>query len=150
MTQVSASNPPVATINAQVSSTPVELMPPSGVSSQNGSILDYPTEELPVSTVSATVDNRPIQEPPSQLTVQEKAIGAGWQTNKKVLGLWSVCSNQRNTYMYVDGMGWHKFADNSDSAIIAFNIIASHAKVTGKGANFYEGDDGKVNTLYVW
>ncbi|MBD2665314.1 secreted metalloprotease [Richelia sinica FACHB-800] len=150
MTQVSASNPAVATINGQVSSTPVELMPPNSVSSQNGSILDYPTVEPPVSTVAATIDTRPTQEPPSQLTVQEKAISAGWQKDKKVLGLWSVCSNQRTGYMYVDGMGWRKFADNSDSAIIAFNIIASHAKVTGKSANFYESEDGKINTLYVW
>jgi hypothetical protein len=145
MTQISAS-----TINGSISAPPVELVPPTNASRQDSSILDYPTVEPPDHKISATVENRPTQAPPRQLTEKEKAIGAGWQLNKKVVGLWSYCSDQRNAYMYVDGIGWRKFADNSDSAIMAFNIIASHAKVTGKGANFYEGDDGKVNTLYVW
>jgi hypothetical protein len=139
-----------ATINSQASAPPVELIPPGNGSRQDSSTLDHPTEEPPAHATSATVEARPAQDPPSQLAVQEKAIGAGWQTNKKVLGFWSICSDQRNAYMYVDGIGWRKFADNSDSAIMAFNIIAAHAKVTGKGANYYEGDDGKVNTLYVW
>ncbi len=150
MTQISASNASVAIINGQMSAPPVELVPPSNSCCQNSGILDYPTVEPPAQMISATIENRPTQDPPLQLIEKEKAIGAGWQTNKKVLGFWSICSDQRNTYMYVDGIGWRKFADNSDSAIMAFNIIASHAKVTGKGANFYEGDDGKVNTLYVW
>ena len=148
MRQSSKSSAPVA--NSQVSAPPVELIPPGNGSRQDSSILDHPTEEPPAHSISAKVENRPAQDPPSQLAVQEKGIGAGWQTNKKVLGFWSICSDQRNAYMYVDGIGWRKFADNSDSAIMAFNIIAAHAKVTGKGANYYEGDDGKVNTLYVW
>jgi len=150
MTEVSASTASVATINGQMSASPVELVPPSNGSRQDSSILNYPTVEPPTDTISATIEDRPTQDPPRQLTEKEKAIGAGWQTDKKVLGLWSICSDQRNAFMYVDGIGWRKFADNSDSAIMAFNIIASHAKVTGKGAYFYEGDDGKVNTLYVW
>lgn len=150
MTDVSASSVSVATINGQVSTPSVELTPPSNGSRQESNVLDYPDVEPPSSKVVARVDHRPTQEPPRQLSVSEKAIAAGWQTNKKILGLWSHCSDQRNAYMYVDGIGWRKFADNSDSAIMAFNIIASHAKVTGKGAYLYEGDDGKVTTLYVW
>lgn len=65
-------------------------------------------------------------------------------------GFWRGCGADRNAWMHLDGIGWRKFADNSDSAIMAFNIIAAHVKTTGKGANYYEGDDGKVNTLYVW
>jgi hypothetical protein len=150
MSQASESTTPVVTINSRMSAPPVELMPLGNGSRQGSGILDHPTEEPPAHASSATIESRPTQAPPSQLAVQEKAIGAGWQTDKKVLGLWSICSDQRNAYMYVDGIGWRKFADNSDSAIMAFNIIASHAKATSKGANFYEGDDGKVNTLYVW
>ncbi|BAY09389.1 hypothetical protein [Calothrix sp. NIES-2098] len=119
-------------------------------SSQSTSLLNYPTEQPPASAVAARVEERPTQEPLSQLTGQQQTVSAGWQTDKKVLGLWSACSDQRNAWMYVDGIGWRKFADNSDSAIMAFNIIASHAKVTGKGSYFYEGNDGKVSTLYVW
>ncbi|MUG93590.1 hypothetical protein F7734_14620 [Scytonema sp. UIC 10036] len=121
----------------------------NGLSEEN-KIFDYPTQNPPASTVLTQVEERPTKEPPSQFLSQGEAVAAGWQTNKKIVGLWSYCSEGRNAWMYVDGVGWRKFADNSDSAIVAFNMIAAHAKATGKGANFYEGDDGKVNTLYVW
>lgn len=128
---------------------------PPGNGFNKDTVLDFPTEEPPVRSIAATVADYPTQEPPS--TLQQGiasgtggAVGAGWQTNKKVTGLWRACGNDRNSYMYVDGIGWRKFADNSDSAIMAFSIIAAHAKTTGKGANYYEGDDGKVNTIYVW
>ncbi|MBE9228824.1 hypothetical protein IQ264_25770 [Phormidium sp. LEGE 05292] len=128
----------------------------NGSTSQSTALLNYPTENPPATVTAAAaaaaIEDYPTQEPPSQLQLvaQSKAVSAGWQTDKKITGLWSICSDQRNAFMYVDGMGWRKFADNSDSAIMAFNIIAAHAKVTGKGTYFYEGDDGKVNTLYVW
>jgi hypothetical protein len=133
--------------------TPPSTVMPSSSSngfSEGNKVFDYPTQNPPASTISAAVEERPTKEPPSQLVSQGEAAAAGWQTNKKIVGLWSYCSDKRNAWMYVDGIGWRKFADNSDSATVAFNIIAAHAKVTGKGANFYEGDDGKVNTLYVW
>jgi hypothetical protein len=122
-----------------------------GKETDKDTVLNHPTEEPPARAIAATVADYPTQEPPSKLTQQGVgAVAAGWQTDKKVTGLWRACGNDRNSYMYVDGIGWRKFADNSDSAIMAFSIIAAHAKTTGKGANYYEGDDGKVNTIYVW
>ncbi len=113
-------------------------------------VLASPTQVPPTQVANAaSAQERPTLEPPSNLAGQGGAAAAGWQTDKKVQGLWNNCVD-RNGYMYVEGLGWRKFADNSDSAMIAFNIIAAHAKSIGKGANFYEGDDGKVNTLYVW
>ncbi len=125
-----------------------EMATKSGSSNGNGS-LAYPTQELPAQTAkSNTTEERPTEEPPSSLA-QGSYAAAGWQNDKKVQGQWNNCVD-RNGYMYVEGLGWRKFADNSDSAMIAFNIIAAHAKAIGKGVNFYEGDDGKVTTLYVW
>ena len=109
----------------------------------------YPTQEPPAQAAKQTTsrEDRPSLEPPDQGTVSQGATA--WQTDKKVLGLWRN-SATRNAYMYVDQMGWRKFADNSDSAIVAFNVIAAHAKALGKPVQFYEEADNKVSTLYVW
>ena len=113
---------------------------------------DYPTQERPTEAetiVSATLSTNsyPTQEPPTQGFSAVQA--AAWQNNKKVVGMWTNCVD-RNTYMYVEGLGWRKFLETSDSAMMAFNIIAAHAKTTNKAVSFYEGDDGKVTTLYVF
>ncbi len=88
----------------------------------------YPTQDPPVQAAKQTpsLEDRPTFEPPAQNAVSQG--NTAWQTNKKVLGLWTH-SSTRNPYMYVDQIGWRKFADNSDSAIVAFNVIAAHAKV---------------------
>lgn len=153
MSQVSKSTIPT-TGNGQISAPSSELAPKA--KTKGTSLLEHPTQSPPdkdlVDTSAQDVkDVVPTENPPIQLAEGSQTFAAaGWQTDTKVLGLWSICSDQRNAYMYAEGLGWKKFADNSDSAIMAFNIIAAHAKATGKGANFYEGDDGKINTLYVW
>ncbi len=125
-------------------------MPPAALTT-NGktSHLDHPTQEPPAQSIVASAASVPTQLPPSQ-QARDSAVSAGWQTDKKVAGLYRTCGNDRNAWMYVDGLGWRKFVETSDSAIMAFNIIAGHAKTTNKAVNFYEGDDGKVNTLYVF
>ena len=115
-------------------------------------VADYPTQERLTEAetiVSATLstNSHPTQEPPTQGFSAVQA--AAWQNNKKVIGMWTNCVD-RNTYMYVEDLGWRKFLETSDSAMMAFNIIAAHAKTTNKAVNFYEGDDGKVTTLYVF
>lgn len=115
-------------------------------------VTDYPTQDRPTEAetiVSATfsTNSYPTQEPPTQGFSGVQA--AAWQSNKKVIGMWTNCVD-RNTYMYIEDLGWRKFLETSDSAMMAFNIIAAHAKTTNKAVNFYEGDDGKVTTLYVF
>lgn len=122
---------------------------PFALSNGKETVLDHPTQEPPAQALLAKAADRPTQEPPAQ-SAQKNAVTAAWQTDKKITGLWRSCGNDRNSWMHVDTIGWRKFAENSDSAITAFSIIAAHAKTTGKGANYYEGDDGKITTLYVW
>jgi hypothetical protein len=114
----------------------------------SASVLDYPSQVPPAQASNVTAATRPTLVPPTQLAGDTKAA-AGWQNNKKVTGMWAICAD-KNAWMHVDGLGWRAFASNSESAIMAFNIIAAHAKTTGKPTNFYEGDDGKVTTLLVW
>jgi hypothetical protein len=127
---------------------PVALMPNPPMS--NGqTIFGHPTQEPPVHSIVASLAAVPTQEPPAQQG-QQGAVAAGWQTDKKVAGLYRTCGADRNSWMYVEGIGWRKFLETSDSATTAFSIIAAHAKTTNKTVNYYEGDDGKVNTLYVF
>lgn len=132
---------------------PAALMPNVGMpnpQTTNGqSNLGHPTQEPPVHSIVASAVAVPTQEPPVQQG-QQGAVAAAWQMDKKVAGLYRTCGADRNSWMYVEGIGWRKFIENSDSAIMAFNIIAAHAKTTNKTVNYYEGDDGKVNTLYVF
>jgi hypothetical protein len=125
-------------------------MPPAALMTNGKTLnLDHPTQEPLAQSIVANMAAVPTQLPPSQQS-QDNAVSAGWQNGKKVTGLYRTCGNDRNAWMHVDGLGWRKFLETSDSAIMAFNIIAAHAKTTNKEVNFYEGDDGKVNTLYVF
>ncbi|PSB21308.1 hypothetical protein C7B65_05100 [Phormidesmis priestleyi ULC007] len=110
---------------------------------------DYPTQEPPTQAKkqAGVREERPTFEPPVAGAIAQG--NTAWQSDKKVVGLW-MNSATRNAYMYVDQVGWRKFADNSDSAIVAFNVIAAHAKALGKPVQYYEEADNKVSTLYVW
>ena len=56
--------------------------------------------------------------------------GAGvtaWLNDKRITGLWSINQN-RNSWVYVNGIGWKKLANNSDSAIVALSMLSAHAR----------------------
>jgi hypothetical protein len=75
-------------------------------------------------------------------------IGA-WNNSKKVTGLWSINQN-RNSWAFVDGVGWKKLANNSDSAIVALSMLAAHAREKNSTVNYRDEADGMVHEMYVW
>ncbi len=80
------------------------------------------------------------------------AIAAGvsaWQNSKKFNALWSINQN-RNSWVGVEGIGWKKLANNSDSAIVALTMLASHARAKGSSVNYREESDGMIYEMYVW
>jgi hypothetical protein len=78
------------------------------------------------------------------------AIGAStWQNNKKINALWSINQN-RNSWVGVEGIGWKKLVNNSDSAIVALTMLASHARQKGSVVNYREESDGMIYEMYVW
>jgi hypothetical protein len=89
----------------------------------------------------------PTLEPPAAISVG--GITGTWIGDRKVNALWTNNSN-RNTWFGVAGVGWKKFADNSDSAAMAFSILAANARITQGNASYREEADGKVYELYVW
>jgi hypothetical protein len=72
-----------------------------------------------------------------------------WQNNKRVTGLWSINQN-RNSWVFIDGVGWRKLANNSDSAIVSLTMLGSHAREKNSVVNYREEADGMVYEMYVW
>lgn len=77
------------------------------------------------------------------------AVTATWQSNVHVSGMWSI-NQDRNAWVYLDTVGWRKLSDASESGLVAMNMIAAHAYQLGATASLYEGDDGRIEQLYVW
>jgi hypothetical protein len=72
-----------------------------------------------------------------------------WLNNKRITALWSINQN-RNSWVHVDGIGWRKVANNSDSAIVALTILGSHAREKNSAVNYREESDGMVKEMYVF
>lgn len=72
-----------------------------------------------------------------------------WQNSKKINGLWSTNQN-RNSWVGVEGVGWKKLANNSDSAIVALTTLAAHAFQKGYIVNYRDESDGMIHEIYVW
>ncbi|NYT01871.1 MAG: hypothetical protein GKC10_03835 [Methanosarcinales archaeon] len=72
----------------------------------------------------------------------------GWQNGKKIIGLWAINEN-RNAWVYVQGLGWRKLADNFDSVVINLMTMSAHAKGKESSVNFRE-DGNMIKEMYVW
>jgi C1A family cysteine protease len=71
----------------------------------------------------------------------------GWQSNRRVIGLWTI-NEDRNAWVYFDGLGWRKISPDSDSIlrIMLADLIA--AKAAGRPVTFYE-ENGVIKQLYA-
>jgi hypothetical protein len=81
-----------------------------------------------------------------------EGVGANvtaWQNNKRITGLWSISEN-RNSWVHIDGVGWKKLANNSDSAIVALTMLGAHAREKASVVNYREESDGMIREMYVW
>jgi hypothetical protein len=111
-------------------------------------------EEKPTLTppsVTATSDTGGDAAPtlsPSATAESGAGVGA-WLSNKRVSALWSINQN-RNSWVYIAGVGWKKLANNSDTAIVALTTLAAHAKQSQTNYNYREESDGLIHETYVW
>jgi hypothetical protein len=85
---------------------------------------------------------------PATLAAATGAIAA-WNNDKRVSALWSINQN-RNSWVYVSGVGWKKLANNSDSAVVALTILAAHAKQTQTTFTYRDEADGMIHETYLW
>jgi hypothetical protein len=109
-----------------------------------------------VSTTSggggAAVAAGPTAQPPA--AGDDGGIGGGigatvWVNNKKINALWAINEN-RNSWVGVAGVGWVKFANNSDSAIVAFTTLGANARQTQGVVNYRQESDNMMHEIYVW
>jgi len=99
----------------------------------------------PLAMTSGMTEAAPVLRPADSLGTGITA----WQNNKKITALWSINQN-RNFWVHVDGIGWKKLANNSDSAIVALTLLGSHAREKESVVNFREESDGMIREMYVW
>ena len=89
----------------------------------------------------------------SSMSAIEGIRRAGWQNSKKIIGLWAINEN-RNAWVYIQGLGWRKLSNETDSIVINLMIKAAHAKEENRNVNFYEeGVEGGtivIKEMYTW
>lgn len=110
---------------------------------------DISTEEVAM-TEELNSGESPQLLPPEE--TGDEAFGVGytaWQNSKKITATW--CKNEnRNSWVYIPGLGWKKLADGSDTGIVALTMLAAHAKQLNRNVNAYVGADNKISQMYVF
>jgi hypothetical protein len=126
---------------------------PYGDQHNGGTLVEeaHPIDELLAEAAAAVATPAaPTEHPPAAVALAEEAEAVGaWLADKRVSALWSINQN-RNVFMGVTGVGWKKLANNSDSAIVALTVLASHARSTQSRIDYREEADGMVHECYVW
>lgn len=97
--------------------------------------------------IAAGGASAPTQAPP--ITVKGEEAVAAWLNDKRINATWCINQN-RNVYVAVTGVGWKKLANNSDSAIVALNMLGAHARQMNSPVNYREEADGMIHEMYVW
>ena len=95
----------------------------------------------------------PTAQPPAQVQAASgAAVDAStttWINNQKVTALWSIAEN-RNSWVGLSGNGWVKLANNSDTAVVALTMLASHAKQMQTVVNCRQEADNMIHEIYAW
>ena len=129
---------------------PTQLPPgQSGTGGNAGSSRPTPLSTEQQAKARRTPSSAPTAMPPAHLAVRTEGVIGAWNNDKQVTALWSLAEN-RNSWMHVDGVGWKKLADNSDSVVVALTMLAAHARELNRTVNYRDEADGKVYELYVW
>jgi hypothetical protein len=115
--------------------------PPAGPPTMNG--------EGQVRVAVPAIERAGFDAAPSLRPSEDGAGVAAWNTNKKVTALWSINQN-RNSWLHIDGVGWRRLANNSDSVTMALTILGAHAREKASTVNYRDEADGMIHELYVW
>lgn len=127
----------------------VPSMPPPSAANGGATV---EAEPLPMneSEIRAIV-NSAIMAVPALVPPQEAAQAAvsAVIAGKKINALWGI-NQSRNVWASFEGAGWRKFSDASDSASMAFTILASVGKVLQIQTTRREESDNKIHEFYLW
>ena len=104
-------------------------------------------EQLAAATNVSTTSTAPSLMPPA--AAAGAASVTAWQSDKRITALWGISEN-RNSWVHVDGIGWKKLVASSDSASVALTQLAAHAKQGNRPVNYREEADGMIYEMYIW
>jgi hypothetical protein len=105
--------------------------------------------EAELSITSTQALDEPSLSPPEIQGAQASEGITAWQSDKRIGALWTI--NQiRNSWVYVNGVGWRMLVNNSDSAVQALSMISAHAKQLTSRVDYREEADGMVYEIYAW
>lgn len=92
----------------------------------------------------------PLLTPPEETLATEAEEGiSAWLTNKKILGLWTNSAN-KNSWISIQGVGWRKLFNASETAVVTMTMLAAHARAENRTVNIRVEADNLVHELYVW
>ena len=100
-----------------------------------------------IAAVAASAPSAPSLDPP--VTIKNDQAVSAWLNDKRINATWCISEN-RNVWVSVAGVGWKKLANNSDSAIVALNVLATHPRQMNSPVNYREEADGMIHEMYVW
>ncbi|MFT7724792.1 MAG: hypothetical protein QM788_18495 [Roseateles sp.] len=122
----------------------------SAMSDQAPSLTPPQADDTSDSAGSGAADGAPTLTPDS-LNASGDGDGGitAWNNDKRVTALWSMNQN-RNAWVHVNGVGWKKLANNSDSAVMALTLLGAHAKQAQAPYNYRDEADGMIHEAYVW
>jgi hypothetical protein len=75
-----------------------------------------------------------------------------WQNGKKITGLWTD-NNDKNAYVWVDGLGWRKISILTDAQFQSMLAICIAAYSGNRFVDFFEfGVQGDIyiTEIYSW
>jgi len=129
------------------------LEPPSANASDEGSSMSDQQPTLTPPTAATSTGASGAGDTVPTLTPSTMASGTGgiaaWNNDKRVSALWGINQN-RNSWVYITGVGWKRLANNSDSAVMALTALAAHAKQTQTAYSYRDEADGMIHESYVW
>lgn len=70
-----------------------------------------------------------------------------WQNNKRVVGLWTI-DQDRNAFVFIDGLGWKKVSPDNDNIFFDMLNQLVMAKAAGRPINYFELA-GVIKQVYV-
>ncbi len=111
--------------------------------------INPPTEKSSEEIDGSDVSLRDSDSVPVPFIEEESASTEGFNRNKRINGLWSINEN-KNAFAHVSGVGWRKIANNSDSGIVALNMLTSHARAENSAVDYSEDKDSMIYEIYVW
>ncbi len=127
--------------------------PPTSFGANAGSAGDSTPDVDPATiaeaSVSAGAGAGPTENPPeaSASASTDQGITA-MLYDRRVTALWSI-NETRNAWAHIDGLGWKRVANNSDSAFLALGLLMAHARQTNARVDFDDAN-GQIAQAYVW